>query len=228
MSDNLNMLRIKAVYRALEELADKFIFIGGATASLYADRLSNDVRPTDDVDILIELLDYKGYAAIEDKLRNKGFVNDSESGVICRYKIQGIIVDVMPTAKEILGFVNCWYAEAAAQAIHKAIDEEYIIRIFAPPYFLATKLEAFKSRGADDGRTSTDFEDIVYLLNNRTTIWQELAGTSVELKDYLLQEFSTLLDNPYLEEWISVHLDYSEQRRVNYIIGNMEEFTGKL
>ncbi len=35
--------------------------------------------------------------------------------------------------------------------------------------FLATKFEAFKDRGGDY-RTSHDFEDIVYVLDNRTTI----------------------------------------------------------
>jgi len=65
--------------------------------------------PTDDVDILIELINYEGYAAIEEKLREKGFVNDVDSGVICHYMVQGIVVDVMPTSDEILGFSNKWY-----------------------------------------------------------------------------------------------------------------------
>ncbi|HEX9513239.1 MAG TPA: hypothetical protein VF939_22265 [Puia sp.] len=48
------------------------------------------------------MLHYKDYAAIEEKLRSKGFVNDVESGVICRYTIHGITVDVMPTSENIL------------------------------------------------------------------------------------------------------------------------------
>jgi predicted nucleotidyltransferase len=224
MRDNVNIARIKAVYAALEELADQFIFIGGATVSLYADRPAGEVRPTDDVDILIEIMDYKGYAAIEEQLRNKGFIND-QSGVICRYRVQGIIVDVMPTSEAVLGFTNQWYAEAALQCTQIKIGKGYLIRIFTAPYFLATKLEAFKSRGADDGRTSTDFEDIVYLLNNRTAIWQELWNTPGQLRTYLQREFLRLLDNPYLNEWLSVHLDYSEQSRIRYIIGNLIEFT---
>ena len=224
MNDNLNILRIKVVHHALEELASDFIFVGGATVSLYADRLTAEIRPTDDIDILIELLDYKGYAAIEEKLRSKGFTNDTASGVICRYNVKGITVDVMPTSEEILGFANKWYKEAAAHSIQKEIDTGYNIRLFSAPYFLATKLEAFKNRGKGDGRTSTDFEDIVYLLNNRKTIWQELKETPVTLRSYLQGELFSLLNEPYVDEWISVHLDYDEQRRVNYIMGNMEEF----
>jgi hypothetical protein len=56
------------------------------------------------VDIVIEIMHYKNYAAVEEKLRNKGFVNDVKSGIICRYKIHGIIVDVMPTSEDVLGF----------------------------------------------------------------------------------------------------------------------------
>jgi len=177
MSHKQNIVGIKAVYDALEEVAKDVIFIGGATVSLYADRPAGEVRPTDDVDILIELLDYKGYAAIEDKLRAKGFVNDVESGVICRYLVRGFIVDVMPTAEEILGFSNKWYSKGFAHSTEVMIDKEYIIRIFEPAYFIATKLEAFKNRGENDGRTSSDFEDIIYVLNNRSTIWKEFESS---------------------------------------------------
>ena len=224
MNDNLNILRIKVVHDALEELADDFIFVGGATVCLYADRPTTEIRPTDDIDILIELLDYKGYAAIEEKLRSKGFTNDTVSGVICRYIIKGITVDVMPTTEEILGFANKWYREAATHSTKKEIDAGYTIHIFSAPYFLATKLEAFKNRGKGDGRISTDFEDIVYLLNNRKTLWQELKEAPVGLRSYLQEELYSLLDEPYLDEWISVHLDYDEQKRISYIMSSLQQF----
>jgi hypothetical protein len=86
MSHIENITRIKAVYKALEELAGEVVFVGGATVSLYADRPAAEIRPTDDVDILIELMNYSGYVVIEEKLRSKGFANDVESGIICRYR----------------------------------------------------------------------------------------------------------------------------------------------
>jgi hypothetical protein len=64
-----NITRIKVVHSALGELATNTIFVGGATASLYADRPYDDTRPTDDIDVIAELIDYKGYAEIEEKLR---------------------------------------------------------------------------------------------------------------------------------------------------------------
>lgn len=225
MSHRENILRIKAVHKALGELSNKVIFVGGATVSLYADRPFNEVRPTDDIDIIIELLDYKGYAAIEDQLRAKGFVNDIASGVICRYIVQGIIVDVMPTSKNALGFANKWYPDGAKNAILLKLDENCIINIFSSVYFIAAKLEAFKNRGENDGRFSKDFEDIVYLLNNRNLIWEELEEAPENIRAYLKDEFKALLDILYIDEWVSAHLDYSEQKRVSFIIGGLTAFT---
>lgn len=224
MSHRENITRIKAVYNALEELADQVVFVGGATVSLYGERPAGEVRPTDDVDILVEIINYPEYANVEAKLREKGFVNDVESGVICRYTVQGITVDIMPTSHEILGFANRWYKEAFKQSELINIDDQYTIRIFPPPYFIATKLEAFKDSGENDGRTSSDFEDIVYVLNNRTSIWKEMEDTSADLHTYLKDEFKNLLLVRYLEEWISAHLDYEEQNRAKLIINNMLQF----
>ncbi len=53
-----NITRIKVVHNALGELAAKTIFVGGAVVSLYADRPYDDTRPTDDIDIVVELIDY--------------------------------------------------------------------------------------------------------------------------------------------------------------------------
>ncbi|GAB2610263.1 hypothetical protein [Belliella aquatica] len=61
MNSHLNILRIKAVAQALQELSENVVFVGGATVSLYTDRNSEEVRPTDDVDILVELVSYKEY-----------------------------------------------------------------------------------------------------------------------------------------------------------------------
>jgi len=158
MSHQENITRIRAVRNALGELKEDVVFVGGATVSLYTDRRTEDVRPTDDIDVVIELWAHKDYALIEERLRSLGFVNDQESEVICRYTIQGITVDIMPTYKEALGFSNRWYPAGFSSAVSYDLGDGNI-RIFQSPYFIASKLEAFKSRGANDGRTSTDFEE---------------------------------------------------------------------
>lgn len=225
MSARENITRIKVVHGALQELAAEVVFVGGATIALYADRPAGEARPTDDVDILVELAHHREYAAIEEKLRAKGFTNDIDSGVICRYWVKGIVVDVMPTGDNALGFSNPWYKEGFATAVSYSLGENYSIRIFQPVYFLASKLEAFNNRGGSDGRWSSDFEDIVYVLNNRSSVWKELQAAEGDVGIYLKNQFGALLQNEYIDEWIAVHLDYSEQARIRTIIGELQTFT---
>jgi hypothetical protein len=224
MSHRENVVRIKTVYGALEELGREVVFVGGATVSLYADRPAAETRPTEDVDILVEILHYRDYAAIEERLRSKGFVNDAASGVICRYQVRGIVVDVMPTGENALGFTNPWYQAGFATSMEYILEEGYTIRIFHPIYFLASKLEAFKDRGGGDGRWSSDFEDIVFVLNHRTTIWQEVRAAEGSVRDFLRKEMEELLQNKYIDEWISVHLEQGEQKRLRTILGELESF----
>lgn len=228
MSDKSNLLRIKIVNDVLEELRNNVVYVGGATVAMYKDRPASDARITDDVDIVIELATYSGYAAIEEKLWQKGFANDITSQVICRYKINGIIVDIMPTEENVLGFKNRWYSEGFKNSIEYSISDSETVKIFKPEYFLASKLDAFNDRGNNDGRLSSDFEDIIYILNNRTTIWEEMENASDNVKNYLREEFSILLENDYFDEWVSAHLDYTEQRRVIFISGGLRTFVTDL
>jgi hypothetical protein len=66
MSHHENITRIKAVYNALGDLREDVVFVGGATVSLYADRKTAEARPTDDVDVLIELWAHKDYSVIDE------------------------------------------------------------------------------------------------------------------------------------------------------------------
>jgi len=224
MSRQVNVTRLKVVARALQELNQPVVFVGGATVALYADAAAPDARPTDDVDVVVELATYGGYAGLEEKLRAIGFTNDTGSRVICRYKIQGITVDIMPTQTDIIGFSNKWYPEGFAHAVPVNLGGQEV-KIFALPYFLATKLEAFKNRGKQDYRTSSDFEDLVYILENNSTIAQTLAVTSSKLQQYLKVEFARLLADPDFEEGIFAHLEPAHAATTSAeIINILQEF----
>jgi predicted nucleotidyltransferase len=132
---------------------------------------AEQVRPTTDVDMVVEIATYAEYAELEEHLRKLGFRNDVSSGVICRYTVDGLTVDILPTGKNVLGFHNRWYVEGFRDSMAYDIGDQETIRIFSPPYFLASKIDAFNDRGHNDGRSSSDFEDIVYILNNRPAIW---------------------------------------------------------
>ena len=225
MSHHTNKVRIKAVANALGELKEKVVFVGGAIISLYPDRPVFEIRPTDDVDVIIEIVNYAGRTALEEKLRAIGFTHDIESGVICRYHIQGIIVDIMPTDDPSIGFTNKWYPEGFAQAVNYDIDEYCTVKILSAPYFIATKLEAFKSRGKSDGRTSHDFEDIIYVIENRQIIWEEINTAEAGVKEYLKAEFKTLLNNPGIVEWIDSHVERGLPPATYMILDKIKNFT---
>ena len=224
MSHYTNIVRIKAVYNSLADLKDKVVFVGGATISLYADRETLEVRPTDDVDVIIELINYNERAELEEKLRSLGFQNDVESNVVCRFIIQGIIVDIMPTTPDSIGFSNQWYPEGFKNAIDYKIDDNNVVKILSSPYFIATKLEAFKGRGGGDGRTSQDFEDIVYVLENRGAIWKELNSSRKEIKNYIINELKELKNNVNLFEWIDCHVELGSPPASYYIMDELEKF----
>ncbi|SFN33949.1 hypothetical protein SAMN05428949_2486 [Chitinophaga sp. YR627] len=225
MSHHANITRIKAVNNALGALKNDVVFVGGATVSLYANRRAIEVRPTDDVDIVVEIASWHEYAKLEEQLRGMGFTNDVTSNFVGRYLLPGIIVDVMPTNEAILGFSNAWYESGFKNAIDYAIDEQHTVKIFSPPYFIASKLQAFKNRGNNDGRISTDFEDIIFVLDNRSTIWEEMKNADDKVRTFLLEEFSALHNHKYVEEWIEAHAGYSSPPSTLFILDEIRKFS---
>jgi hypothetical protein len=216
-----NIVRLKVVANGLAELPQKVVFIGGAVVELYCDDPArSEARPTDDVDVVVEVLSRGAFAELEEKLRQIGFQPDSESSIICRHRYHDIIVDIMPADGAILGFTNAWYREGIKNTTLVNIADTTLIEVFEVPYFLASKLEALKSeRHGKDYRLNSDFEDIVYLFDNRTTLITDLLQSDHEVKGYLKKEIEQLLNRPYIREEIAANLEFSNQyRRLEKII----------
>lgn len=224
MNHHLNITRIKSVFHALGDLREKVVFVGGAAVSLYINSKTEEIRPTDDIDVVIEIYTHQEYAALDENLCKLGFENDQTSGIICRYNINGLIVDVMPTQSQALGFSNKWYQPGFENAIHHSLGDEKI-KIFSPPYFLASKLEAFFQRGKNDGRTSTDFEDIIFLLENRSTIWQELEVAENNLSTYIKENFKELMQKENFEEWVDCHAGFGKSPATYFIMEQLDKLT---
>jgi predicted nucleotidyltransferase len=203
-----NLIRIKAVCQALKGLEQDYVFVGGATVALYAtdQELAGEIRPTDDVDVIVELASYKGYSELDQRLVSLGFKNDVMSGVICRYTIQGIIVDVMPTNPDVIGFSNRWYPEGFATAKEIKLDNITRVKIFNLPYFVASKWEAFKGRGKNNYRTSKDFEDLVYILENVDDFEEQMMESPDHVKTWLREELSPIIETDSFEEGLYAHL----------------------
>ena len=99
---------IETVATRLEELRNSVVFVGGATTTLFiTDPAVTDIRPTKDIDVIVEVASFVKYAELEEQLRGKGFQNATDRDApICRWRVSGVLVDVMPTMTEILGFSN--------------------------------------------------------------------------------------------------------------------------
>ena len=218
MSKNIEMLTV--VVNGLGEMKNEVVFVGGSVAELYADDpASSDIRATLDIDCVIEISSRMRYNELEERLRAKGFRNDMTQGApICRWVYKRVIVDVMPIDENILGFTNQWYKGGIEHKTICALQNDTEIFIFPAPYYLGTKFEAVLSRGGDDLRTSHDFEDIIYILDNVTNIVEQISNTEDSLKKYLIDQFEILLCNPNIEEAIECALPYGSDERVNYII----------
>ncbi len=156
---NLEMIKIVAF--RLGSLRKRVAFLGGsATGLLITDSAAPEVRPTRDVDIIVEIASRLEYYKLEEKLRNLGFVQSMErDDPVCRWKVEKIKVDVMPTNEDILGFSNRWYSGAIKYSKLIELDANLEIRLVTAPYFLATKLEAFSGRGRGDFLCSDDIAD---------------------------------------------------------------------
>lgn len=224
MHDNIK--RLIKIAEALGDLRDEMVFVGGTVTSLYADDMAApDIRPTTDVDCVTELASYGSYENLENNLRKRGFKNDLESGVICRWKYNGETVDVMPDDEKILGFSNKWYKIGVQNKILYPITNGLQIFIFPVLYFLVAKIEALYSRGGQDWRGSSDFEDIVFVLNNNKDIADEFNNeVNSDLKMYLTEWAANVLKRPNHEEEIESVLAHEDYDRKDYVIEILECF----
>jgi len=198
----------QTVNQILQNLNLDIVFVGGATVELYVTNstLVPEVRPTEDVDVLVELITYSDYTSLDERLLGLGFSNDVESGVLCRYRYQGLIVDIMPTQSAALGFSNKWYPDGFKNAIEIKLDDRSNVRIFSLPFFIATKWEAFKSRGKNSYRTSKDFEDLVYLFENVEDFDDKIREAPEKLLQYFTEEFKVIIDSDEFEEGLYCHI----------------------
>jgi len=214
----------------LVPLLDRIVFVGGCAAGLLiTDPGAAPVRPTVDVDAIVEIASYAELVALEVLLRQLGFDQPHvECAPLCRW-IQGdLILDLMPTDSSILGFTNRWYSQALENAETVEVGE-HKIRLISASYFLATKLEAFHGRGQFDYRMSRDIEDIVTVLDGRQEIVAEVQRSTASLRQYLEDEFSGLLSERDFLEALPGHLlpDAVSQQRIRIILDRVRQIVGR-
>lgn len=193
----LDMLRLVA--RTLgPELCRQMTFVGGCTTGLLlTDEFTREqVRHTDDVDLIVHVMSYGGFNTLQTLLRKQGFkdcTSADEDFPVCAMKLGELRIDFMPDDERVLGFGNRWYKEAMATATTYPLDAETSINLIQPVYFVATKLEAYKGRGKGDPLSSRDIEDILNLVDGREELLKEVGKASAPLQEYIAEEIGGLL-----------------------------------
>lgn len=224
---NPNLQILETAVELLGPLADDMVFLGGcATGLLLTDVAAPPIRVTQDVDVITEVASLGDYHRLSGQLRKRGFKEDqSTDAPICRWVAAGVVLDIMPTRPEILGFGNEWYQPALNAAVVVELPSGKRIRMVTAPYFLATKLAAFDSRGKGDYVMSHDMEDIVAVLDGRSEIVNEVKGTDETLRKHLMRRCAALLRDTNFVAALPGHLpgDAASQARVPFTLERITE-----
>jgi hypothetical protein len=186
-------MRITAEIHMLEQAAKflapllgEIVFVGGATVALHlSDPTAPMPRPTDDIDVIAQVASRIEYYAMEAKIAELGFGQDSGNSVICRWFGHGLIVDLMSSDPDVIGFSNPWYRSAIKHALSFELPSTAKILVIDAPHLLATKLVAFADRGKSDIYGSHDLEDIILLVDGRPELVDELSQSPKELRSFV-------------------------------------------
>lgn len=213
---------VRKVAEALgPELREQIAFVGGCTtAFLLTDEfVLEHVRHTKDVDLIVHVMGYPGFHALQQALREKKFKDrssdiDDETAPACAMWLGDLRVDFMPDDPNVLGFSNRWYGDALRTATPYALSDDLSIRLITPPYFLATKLEAYKGRGEGDALSSHDIGDLLTLIDGRESLIDEVMAAPRELRDYLADELNQLLQDANFEYAVSSQAGNSEREKI--------------
>lgn len=214
--------QIQAVAVKLTPLNVEFAFLGGAVLGLLiTDPAAAAIRPTKDVDVLMGTWKRSAHTDLEASLRDCGFRHDmSEGSPICRWRLDDIVVDILPVGQKVLGWECRWFAEALHHAQVVNVTTGSSLRVVTAPFLMATKLEAFKGRGEFDWYGSQDLEDIITLVDGRPELVAEVASSSSELRCYLAEEVTQLLNTKGFMDSMPGHLppDSASQHRLPVVL----------
>lgn len=220
MSTPLEQLR--AVADALEDLVEQVVFVGGATLGLLVtDPGAATPGATDDVDAIARTLTRSEYEAFCSRLRALGFKEDMD-GPVCRWRVRGLKVDLMPPIEAILGFTNRWYAEALENPeIYNLGGVK--VHVVSAPYAVGTKLDAFDGRGGNDFAASRDLEDFIAIVDGRQALLAELAGAAPNLRRHVALRTARLLADARFLDAVPGHLpgDAAGQARIGLVLSRL-------
>ncbi|MFT3906689.1 MAG: hypothetical protein QM718_10325 [Steroidobacteraceae bacterium] len=190
-----NVLRVEVVAHALGDLREELVLVGGCAVGLLIDSATAPPpRVTYDVDLIAEVAALRDYHALEQSLVKRGFARDrSPDAPICRWIVGGVKMDLVPTTDAVLGFSNRWYALARTTATRCVLASGVGINLISAPAFIATKFDAFDTRGGGDMMASHDFEDIINIVEGRSTLVDDIRNTVPPLRAFVVGRLAEIL-----------------------------------
>ncbi|MGA2183476.1 MAG: hypothetical protein ABSH47_10635 [Bryobacteraceae bacterium] len=131
----------------------------------------------------------------------------------------------MPLDEKILGFSNRWYRAAMESSVAVRLSADLEIRAVTAPFFIATKLEAFRGRGKGDFRGSHDLEDLVSVVDGRDILVSEVRAERNELRAYIQAEIKTLLATGGFLDGLPGYLlpDAASQSGINIVLKRLRD-----
>lgn len=192
---NPNIELLTSIANAMGTLREQVVFVGGcATGLLITQPLVADARATEDVDAIVEVASLVGYHALAGQLMELGFKQTmADNTPPFRWYWNGMQLDLVPLDEKVLGFANRWYKPGFEAAITATLPSGLQLRHLSAPYFMATKLEAFKDRGNNDVYLSHDLEDVITVVDGREELINELATAPHDVRDFVAQTLRGIL-----------------------------------
>lgn len=208
------------VSNALEPIGMEYAFGGGAIVGLLIHQTPfYTMRPTDDIDVIVSVITGRPYSDLEASIRRQGFEHDmTPQAPKCRWRYEGIQVDIMPSDDPTSGLHTKWFQEALKTACLVKVRGKDI-PIISAPAFIATKYEAFLDRGKRDFLGSHDLEDIVCVMDHRDSLLDELEASKQSIDKAAAEALATLWKNPDFREALPGHLpsDSASQMRLELL-----------
>lgn len=195
---NPNLSLLIGMVQAMGPLCEQVVFVGGcATGLLVDDAALTDIRPTEDVDAIVEVASLAGYHRLAEQLMQRGFKQTiADNTPPFRWYWSRMQLDLVPLDETVLGFANPWYRVGYDNALETTLADSLRLRHLSAPYFLATKFEAFKDRGQNDVYLSHDLEDIMTVVEGRATVVQEVIAAHEAVRQHIHQAVAALLAMP--------------------------------
>ena len=128
----------------------------------------------------------------------------------------------MPPDPTVLGFSNRWYAAVLEHSATADLGGGVAIQHVTAPYFLATKAEAFQSRGRGDFLTSKDIEDFIAVLDGRPTVLDEVRAAASDVRQYLREVAAAWLALDGFVYAVEGYLQ-GDEPRVRVVLGRMAQ-----